>query len=408
MLGAFGANVCFAAWEVVPELRLLANADDNPRLGTELQSPDLLEEEDTATSMQFDGRLSLANFTERSELFVEPRYRTDSYRDAEDKELESDDLFLVSRALRRWRSTTAGLRSYVSRESILSSELLEAAPLDPDVEDPVPVETGVLERPDEHRTRVLIAPYLETRLSERTSLLLDARYQDVSYSGPPISGRSDFDESMFSAGIARSANERNRVEAQVTVSQFDAEQTRNETDTVGVEGTFRRTLSDTWTFALSTGVLRSEFRFLLDPTLGTFDEGVDTTATLGLGFRKRTEIATLNLDARRLVTPNASGHLEERDEFRIFLDRQLTPRVSGSFAVRYIDTSALGNVSSFQRDYYRLGFDFEWAMTPQWSLGGGFDWTRQEWDDRDEEGTSNALWFGMTYRGLSRRNPRNN
>src|SRR5690606_31541912 len=130
----------------------------------------------------------------------------------------------------------------------------------------------------------------------------------------------------------------------------------------------------------------SEFRFLLDPTLGTFDEGVDTTATLGLGFRKRTEIATLNLDARRLVTPNASGHLEERDEFRIFLDRQLTPRVSGSFAVRYIDTSALGNVSSFQRDYYRLGFDFEWAMTPQWSLGGGFDWTRQEWDDRDEEG----------------------
>ncbi|HEY8518625.1 MAG TPA: hypothetical protein VIN61_00985 [Gammaproteobacteria bacterium] len=406
MLGALGANVSFAAWELVPEVRLLANADDNPRLGTDLQSASL-DEEDSAASMQFDGRLSLASYTERSELFFQPRYRTDRYRDAEDEELESDDLFLVSRASRRWRSATAGLQGYFSRESILSSELLEAEPLDPDVEDPVPVETGVLERPDEHRTRVLLAPYVETRLSQRTNFLVDARYQDVEYSGPPISGRSDFDESLFSVGIARSANERNRVVARVIVSQFDAEQTSNQTDTTGVEGTFTRTLSDTWTFALSAGVQRSEFRFLLDPTLGTFEEGVDTTATLSLGFRKRTEIATLNLDARQLVAPNASGYLEQRDEFRVFLNRRLTPRLNGGFAIRYIDTSTLGDVSRFERDYYRAGFDFEWAMTPQWSLGGGFDWTRQEWDDRGEHGTSNAVWLGMTYRGLSRQDRRN-
>src|SRR5690606_14932114 len=139
-------------------------------------------------------------------------------------------------------------------------------------------------------------------LSERSSLLLDARYQDVSYSGVETTSRTDFEDVQLGVGIARNVNDRNRATARLILSNFEADATQNETDTVGVEGSLERTLSSVWTFALTTGLQRSEMSFIVD---GLPDEDVDTSVTLGLAFRKRTELARLNLDLRRLVAPNS-------------------------------------------------------------------------------------------------------
>lgn len=395
LFAALATNKALAAWEVVPDVTFAVGVDDNPRLN----DPELLDT-GTAQSAWVDARVGLTNTTERGSVFFEPRLRTDSYADSDDADLESDDLFLTARAERRSaRGGRLGLQSYISRESILSSELLDAAPLDPDAPDPPPVDTGVLARPDEYRSRILLSPYVEAPMSERTSLLFDARYQDVSYSGPPTSGRSDFEDTGLGIGIARNVNDRNRATARLIVSSFEADRTNNQTDTVGVEGTFQRTLSSIWTFELTTGLQRSEIEFVRDELPAS---DVDTSATLGLGFRKRTEIARLNLDLQRLVTPNASGFLEQRDQFRVSLSRRLRERLTADVAVRLIDSKALGDVQTFDREYARLSFGVQWALRPQWALDVGFDTIKQDFSDAERDGTSNSVRIGMTYRGLSR------
>lgn len=397
------------AWDFVPDLSLEVQADDNPRLG---RDSTVEQDSDTASSMLLDARFTTSTFNERGSFVLQPRLRADTYADSTDSELESEDLFLSANGQYRWQRTTAGFRGYISRESILRSELLDAAPIDPDIEDPVPIDTGELVELDEHRTRSILAPSVDIRLSERSALLLEARHLDVSYSGPQIESRTGFRDMMVSAGIGRNIDDRNNASARLTFSDFQADANDNDTDTVGVEGRFSRALSDIWTFSLSTGLQRSEFAFIDEaavqagtPAAEATIEGVDTDVTVGLRFRKRTELSTLNLDIGRRVDPNSSGFLQRRNEFRVALRRQMSARLTGGFAFRAFDARTFGiDNASVDREYARLEVDLEWALrNPLWSIGFGFDSTFQDRPSLQGDATSNALYVGVNYRGLSRR-----
>lgn len=389
----------FAAWEIVPDLELTVRTRDNPRLTADrITAVD--EDEGSAASMQFNGRFAMANRTPRSELFVEPRIRADTYSDTANEDLESDDLFLDLRGVRRWERGAAGLRGYLSQESVYYSELLEAEPLDPNVDDPVAVDTGRLVRIDQDRERVTLAPYVDLEMSERSTILLEARLLDIAYTGAPVAGRSDFTDTLFSAGIRRQIDDRNQATARFIVSQFDADQNLNNTDTLGVEGTFARTISDVWTFMLSTGLRRSDIEFR--DSSGDFVDDVDTNFALSLGFRKRSERSTLNLDVRRLIDPNSSGFLEQRNEFRVSLRRQMTPTLTGGIAFRAIDSGTLGDVTTADRNYARINLSLEWALTRSWAVAVGYDSIYQKFQGQSRDATSNAIWAGVNYRGLSR------
>jgi hypothetical protein len=389
-----------AAWEIVPDLELALEARDNARLNA--GSALLPDDDDGSTRMLFNGHFTMANVGPRGDLFIEPRIRTDAYADSEDAELESDDLFLDMRGERRWRTATAGLRSYFSKESILYSEVLEAEPVDPDFDDPVAVDTGRLVRFDQDRDRVTLSPYVDVNISERSSLLFEARYLDIGYSGAAVSGRTDFNDTMFATGIVRQIDDRNRATAKLIVSNFEASANDNDTDTIGVEGSFSRVISDVWTFMLTTGLRRSDITFR-DAQLA-FVEDVDTNFALNLGFRKRSERSTLNLDVRRLIDPNSSGFLEQRDEFRVSVRRQMSPTLTGGLAFRAIDTNVLGDAATYaSRDYARIDMYLEWALTQAWSVGVNYDSIYQKFEDDTRDANSNSVSVSLGYRGLSRR-----
>jgi hypothetical protein len=123
-----------------------------------------------------------------------------------------------------------------------------------------------------------------------------------------------------------------------------------------------------------------------------------------LGFRKRSEIATLNFDLRRLIDPNSSGFLEQRDEVRLSLRRRMSPTMTGGVAFRIIDTNALeSTLPSVGRDYARLDLSLEWALTRSWSLGLGYDTIYQKFANEANDQRSNSVSVGVNYRGLSRR-----
>lgn len=403
-------GVAWGDWESYSDVELGVEANDNPRLGQRTDLDDTTvppRDDDTAVRMFLDGQVQLANTGPRGNFVVQPRVRLDAYGDAEDEDLERDDFYLNMRGVYRWTRSTAGLRANLARESILSSEILDADLVDPDdvIGDPIDTETGSLVLLNEHRNRTFLAPYAEFSISERSNILVEASHLDISYTGPEFSGRTDFTDTRFGLGIGRTIDDRTRAEARMIVSNFQADATGNDTDTFGVEGTFARTLNEVWSFNLSTGLQRSEFTFVDED--GVVVENATTDYSMNIGFRAETEISTLNLAVQRLLSPNAVGFLTERNQLRVNYERQMSQRLTGGFGFRYTDTGVLDDTrvgGGFGREFLRLDLDLEWAFSPTWSLNVGYSAVDQEFDAQRADGNANLLSIGAVYRGLSRVN----
>jgi hypothetical protein len=383
-------------WEWLPEIGMWVETDDNARMRS--------AGDDQASSTLLDARVRFSNYGERGEMFIEPRIRADAYADADDKELESDDRFLLAAGEYRGETTTLGFRADYSLESVLSSEFVDAEPDDPDVDDPISGDTGRVEIIDQDRRRMQLTPVAQFRLSERNLLRLEARLIDLEYTEQELSGRTSFTDSTVAAGIVRQVDERNEVSARAYAATYEADLNSNTTDTFGVEGEFSRPLSASWSFNLAAGVLRSDFLFVDQDTLELVDNA-DANFSYRLGFRKRTERHLLNLDINRRFNPSATGYVVQRDEIRAYSRRRFSERLTGSVAVRLMHTETLDQVSANdERDYGRLELGMEWAMTPTLLLDTAYHFTSQEFVNEEvDEATSNMFRIGLNYRGLSQR-----
>lgn len=404
LAAALPLGVAWADWEAVSDVEMGVESNDNPRLG---QRGDLLDpnvpDDHTSVRMYTDALVDLRNSGPRGNVYLRPRVRLDTYADEVDDDLQRDDIYLNSRASYDWTRTSAGLRANFARESILSAETPEAGIVDPDdviTDPPIDTETGNLLLLNEHRSTALLAPFASFEISERSDVTLEATYLDVAYSGPQLPGRSDFTNTRLALGIGRSIDDRTRAEARLLAGTFEADFVGNQTDIVGVEGTFRRTLSESWSFFLSTGLQRSEFSFV-DAIGNARIENASSDFTYALGFRKRAIQSTLNVDIQRLLAPNGVGFLVERNEFRVNYERRMTERLTGGVAVRYIEVGALEGGGA-TRDFSRIDLNLEWAFTQTWSLNTALGAMDQQFGGPRADGDANIFTVGVVYRGLSR------
>jgi hypothetical protein len=390
-----------AAWDVVPAAGLSAETEENPLL-----NPDILRTNmSTATSLVMGAGATIANFNERGFLSVEPSVVVYRYSDSTYSSLDGNDSFFRASGEYRWQTVSAGFNSNYSRERLLSSELVDVDPDgDPDTDDPDTGDTGRLVFIDEHRERFYANPYVRFRVSERNSLQFDVTTYDVAYSGGDLAFRTGYENTRFSAGIYRNPDERNLVSAVMSVETYQADGTRNTTDTVTIEGAFARPLTELWTLNLAAGVLRSEFEYLANTQQVT--ARATTDYTMRVGMRRRAQRSRMNLDFVRNVYPSASGFSSIRRELRMYYDRTLTQRVTARFGVRLNETKSLGDVNiQDNREYARAEIDFEWALKPVLFLQAGFGYTAQDFTEDliPQKADSNSIYVGMTYRGLSRR-----
>ena len=161
-------------------------------------------------------------------------------------------------------------------------------------------------------------------------------------------------------------------------SRYEADFNENETDTVGVEGIFRRPLvRGAWSFELTTGVSRSDFTYL--NSQDQLVDNADTSFTYGVRFRQRTDRNSINIDVLRQTNPNAGGYLYLRDEIRVYMRRSMTERLTGGIGLRAYSSETLDDFAqSDERDYARLELQMEWAIAPRVFLSGGYAFTSQE------------------------------
>lgn len=383
-----------AAWEFVPQVGLLVEGNDNPRLQ--------VFNEDEASRAILDLRATISNYGERGSIFIEPRIRSSAYSDPEDDDLDNDDILIRSYGQYGWTSVTAGYYSQFERRSIQSSEFVSSVPDDPDLPLPPDVGTGEVLFFNQDQDTAWFAPFVEYDLSQRSALRFEYQTIDVSYTGPQLPDRGDFREKKFYTGIVRHVDSRTDVTARAFVSHFEGDVNQNNTDTTGVEGRFTRPMSEVWTFSLGAGVQRSDFRFIQFPR--RLIDNATSNVVADVEFQQRSDLRTMNLRFAREIYPTGSGFLSEVDQISVFVEQEFTPKLTGRFGIRYDDIAALDAVEARDdRDYARADVEFRWRMSQRIFLLAGYQYTTQDFPEQPlPQAVSNALYFGVNYRGLSK------
>lgn len=395
-LGLLGAGAAHATWEYLPNLSMFVETTNNV-----LVDPDAKE---SASRTALDLSVTLTNFTQRGEVQIQPRITSDYYANSEHKPLETEDRYLDLSGNYTWQKVGASFRTSYSNVSTLRAEFANAVPSDPDIDDPIDVDTGRLTPLNEKREYLANRANVEFQLSQRSSIGVELRRADVSYSQQSIARdfRSDFDDTAVALRLTRRSDERNRISAQVFASDFSAKSTANETKSVGVAGSFTRPLTQTLTLDLSAGVQRSDFRYRA-PGTGEIVDNADTNYTFGVGFRKLGERSIVNVTLNRALDPNSAGHVVVRDQLRAFLQRQITPRLAGEFGVRWFSYEAIDSARAFDdRTFTRFEMAFDYALKRTLFLSFGLDSMRQKYLG-EGTATANFLFVGVSYRGLSQR-----
>jgi hypothetical protein len=395
-LAAF-ATASARAWEVVPRLRIAADANDNPRL---LSDEAIAAGTDDATASRLiaEARFELANVTPRGEVEFEPAIRSDRYADEGDRPLESTDTYLRGAGQHRWERAALGFSMDLAHEKILGAEALNM-PTNPD--DPVFVD-GILLGLNERRTRAVFSPYTAIELGERGTARLDLRAMDVSYDDPTmLTTHMDFTDYEAGAAYIRQLTSRSTVSGRIFGSRYEVEANGNITDTAGVEMEVARNLSDVWSVAATVGYEYSEFTYLDATAIQV--TGTEDGFVLGLSLRKRTELASVDFDLRRRTNPDSFGFLSQRSELVATFLRDLSPKLTGGFVIRAIANEPLGSVTSARRDFGRVELNLEWAFAELWSLSTAYEHAAWKTDEIDRAANSDSVVVGFNYRGRSRR-----
>lgn len=385
-----------AAVDLVPQVSMLLDTNDNPRL-----RPDELPENESERTVA-DVRVTFTNVGERGNIFVEPRVRASAYADEDDEDLENDDWWVRSYGEYHWQTVTSGFHAEFRTRGIQSSEFISATPEDPDLPPPPDIGTGALVFFNQEQESTWFSPFVDYNLSNRSALRFEYQGTDVSYTGPQFRARGDYRDRRAYAGIVRNVDERTEVSARLMGGNFEGDVNQNETDTVGVEGRFTRPINEIWSFSFGAGVQRSDFSFYDDDD--QFVDNATSNVIADIEFRQRSELRTLNVRLAQEIYPSGSGFLSEVRELSLYVDQRFTPRVTGRFGVLYDDISTLDEVRTVNdRDYGRVEIEFRWQMARRLSLIGGYQFTGQSFHESPEaDADSNAIYFGLMYRGLER------
>jgi hypothetical protein len=387
----------YSDWETIPDVRLVAETNDNPSLNSAGGSQLV----DSASRVLADAALRIRMAEPRGELTFEPRLRMDAYAEEEAQGLESTDVFLRSSGVNRGQTVRIGYSADIARERILGVEFLETLPTEPIGDDPTAIvtsEVGV----NEQRTRFGVSPYIEIAMNSRTTLLLDGRIVDVDYETDVLLGRTDFLERAIGGEYRRVlGDQRGTLGVRAFATGYEAAINANTTDTRGFELIYARDMSELWSWNVSGGTQRSDFAYTSG---GRRIRGTEDTPIFGLGVNKRGERSSMRAELARRMSPDALGFVAPRDEVRVAWQRAMSARINGGLALRAINAQGSPNIVNSGRRYGRAEVDVEWQLRPTWSFVASYAYARAFADsviENDDGSDSNAVTIGVRYRGRS-------
>ena len=423
--------------QLIPQIDAGATYEDNPRFFYDFQkaAQETLSpgSTDSVLGLYTDLRLEGHWNTPASQVTLTPRLRRTDYLKAND-DLNDDDKYLDLSAVHSGARGNVQLTGYYREVSVRTSEFLEATPDDPDA--PLDPSTGSGHFADRTQKTWSIAPALAYQLSPRNVVNLSASYADVTYDeddGDPLT-RSylDYDYSSVDLSLRHILDAKNAFSIGLNRSHSLAHVTgnpfRNSSDSYGVTVVYERNFSQRLSGNISAGTTRNSATVSgivggFDPVSSAFCfpfspceiHSEEENIVGGMGLRWRTQLSTLNLDLSRNIAPRSDGTEVVQDQLRFFIDRTLTRRLSGTFAIAALKESAVGKffepssqiiqLVRQDRTYVTADLGANWRLTPTLSVYGRYSYRtdRQDVTGGSADRDNNRLFFGVKYRGVGLR-----
>ena len=202
-------------WNFEPTVRATAETNDNVRLLREDQDP--IDSE----ALALDVTARMIRRAPLSEVRIIPRVQV---RDFSDSDVEdTQGFFLDLFAERDLRRGQFGIEVRASREDVLNAEIGDPDFDNPDVNDPIDLDTGRIQVDDE-RDRLIVDPFFGFSLTERLGIGVEARYLAVDYAQTSeVSDLRDYNSADLTTELNYSISERGELTVGVFVSDFESE-----------------------------------------------------------------------------------------------------------------------------------------------------------------------------------------
>jgi hypothetical protein len=429
LLLGLASPAAMAYWELIPHVEAGVTLEDNPRYlndstksAAEEVAPGIT---DNVMGTFVDARLTGSYKTPANEIRLTPEVRKTNYLKS-NKDLNGDTWVVDLLATHNDRRGGVGLSASYRETGVRNSEYESATPDNPNAPPDANGGSGRFAG-DETQTTKEARPFLNYILSPRNSLELSFSTSDVTYDRnasfalpgdiPNTSAYFDYTYEQTALTINHYLNDKNFLQVSLNGGGFESQQPgrpfRNSSDSFGINAAYNRVITPTLSASANVGVTRSsvELRGLqFDPLTGTFcpqdalcsASNEDRNLVGDIGLRKRSELTTMNFNVTRSLAPSSNGTEVVRNQFRFYVNRTVTERLSAGAAAVYIDETAVASAERVDRTYLTIDTTVTWRLTATLSAYGTYTYVSNEYDRtiNNSQSTNNRLYLGFSYQGV--------
>ena len=366
-------NVFATEWTGRMSVNSKFESSDNKRLTTNRDN----EEDVVGAVISTTGNLTAQ--TERSMNSLDTTFRFLRYDG--DSDLDSDDQIFRLRNRYMWEKAAFNLNTGYKRESTLITELEDSGILNTDARN--------------RRVQFDIAPSIEYFATEADQLTLGYSFTDVEFPGSNPLSDTDYEYWATSLGWVRSINERLALLSNVYYTDYEAELSDAETQSVGLDLGFSYAFSETLQTRFTAGYRDSDFE---NTVFGVRTSGSEDGSLLAFDLNKEYINSELGINISRTLSPSSSGVVFERDEINLNFDHNFAHNIFSSIEGRWFSNESLNSNQNFDdRDYYSGLLELGKRINPTWSVSGQYIYRYQEFDfnDRDAESHTGLLYISF-------------
>jgi len=377
-------------WQFQPTITLTADYNDNIRLnagGTQDGG------EATGGVLRAEARIwrqSPTGIARFSPAVRSSQYGTDA---------DSNDYFMNAFFQHVGQKSEWTLEARYADEEVLNAEILDPDFDNPDIDNPITDDSGLV-TVENRRNRLVLAPRVGFRLSQKTTLQFLGQYIDTGYDSGANS-LSGFTSLYAEGALVRALSDKNTLGISLFGRNFDPDIQGFEADSYGAIATFERQVSAQNSGFVRVGYEKADIDSLLGGQVISESEGA---FLFGVGATRQFEASRLVIDVQHSVSPSGIAELLRRILVRVRYVRELSERVRMTISVRYQDSKSILEDSALaNRNLGRAELGLQRQLNRAWSVVGGYSYTRQEFADLSNAESSNAIYLGVQYSPPKRR-----
>jgi hypothetical protein len=336
--------------------------------------------------------------TPRSETWLRPRitYQEFPERSGVDPLNFSTDL----RSIRDGQRVSYELFSRYEQEDTYIAEYGQAT-FDPDDPNNTPNgDTGIVFAGDT-RKRFRLEPSADYRLTERTKIGVNVKYDTQDYERDLSGNRVGYDSEHIDLSLKRQMG----LKTQISLGPYYDNYKSDLDDKSKGYGLIAGWLQD-WSANSSSALsIRAESTDTTDAQRnGTFITGTSTNWGLEFSGTRRDEVGRLRYSVGRFLAPSSLGGRLESDQVRVQYERPLSQRTTVYGAARFNRDSRIGGEgladdfpdrTRVYVELYARGY-----LTPEWYLTGGYRYGMLDNGSVFGKGQNHGVYLTVGFQGL--------